>query len=334
MASSKPLPNLKDLTIENITTNVHAINAQTSNPRLRYIMERLVTHLHDFARETRLSTDEWMEGVKFLTEVGKMSSDVRQEFILLSDTLGLSLLIDSLSHPKPSTATQGTVLGPFHTHTSPSSTQGATITHDPSGTPLLCLCTVSSTSGQPLKDISIDVWETDSKGVYDVQYASYAGQPNGRGLLRSDDEGRFWFKAIVPVPYRIPDDGPVGKMLHALGRHPWRPSHVHFLLEGEGFETLITALYLRHDPYETSDAVFGVKDSLIVDLQDITPEQREMYGVEGDGPCKVLTYDFVLVTEEETQKLRDDEARKAMEKLGLWGEGWRIVDGLPVPDVD
>ncbi|KAF2872204.1 Intradiol ring-cleavage dioxygenase [Massariosphaeria phaeospora] len=325
------VPILKDLTIDNITENVNLINAQAADPRLKYVLERLVSHLHDFARETRLSTDEWMAGIEFLTAVGKKCTDVRQEFILLSDTLGLSLLIDSISHPKPPSSTEGTVLGPYHTHTAPSRPAGSSISHDPSGQPLLCLCSVSTTTGAAISGAKIDVWETDSRGVYDVQYDGYDGTaPSGRAVLRSGADGAFWFRAIVPVPYCIPQDGPVGRMLGVLGRHAWRPSHMHFMFEKEGFDHLITALYLRADPYETSDAVFGVKESLIVDLATVTPEQARKYDVAPD--TKLLTYDFVLVTDEETGELRDAEARKAMKALGR--ERMKIIQGLPVPDVD
>ncbi|PVI06193.1 catechol 1,2-dioxygenase-like protein [Periconia macrospinosa] len=325
------VPILKDLTIDNITENVHRINSQTEDARLKYIMERLVTHLHDFARETRLSTSEWMAGIEFLTAVGKKCTDVRQEFILLSDTLGLSLLVDSIDHPKPASSTEGTVLGPYHTHDAHDQTIGSSISGDPDGTPLLCLCTVKSTSGKPIADAKIDIWETDSKGSYDVQYEDYNGnKPDGRAVLRSDDNGVFWFKAVVPVPYRIPDDGPVGALLDKLKRHPWRPSHMHFMFEKQGFDHLITALYLRGDPYETSDVVFGVKESLVVDLGTVTPEQAKKYGVK-EG-AKLLTYDFVLVSDEETRRLRDEEAMKAMKKLGR--ENMAIIGGLLVPDVD
>ncbi|KAF1974805.1 aromatic compound dioxygenase [Bimuria novae-zelandiae CBS 107.79] len=325
------VPILKDLTIDNITDNVHLINSQTSDARLKYVLERLVSHLHDFARETRLSTPEWMAGIEFLTAVGKKCTDVRQEFILLSDTLGLSLLIDSIDHPKTPASTEGTVLGPYHTHDAQHKSTGSSISADPEGEPLLCLCTVKSTGGKPIQDVKVDIWETDSKGAYDVQYESYSGdRPDGRGIMRSDKEGVFWFKAIVPVPYRIPNDGPVGVMLEKLGRHPWRPSHMHFMFEKEGFDHLITALYLRGDPYETSDAVFGVKESLIVDLGTVNAEQAKKYDIKEGS--KLLTYDFVLVTDEETKKLRDEEALKAMKKLGR--EGMMIINGQLVPDVD
>lgn len=140
-------------------------------------------------------------------------NEIYQEFILLSDTLGLSLLVDSIDHPKPSSSTEGTVLGPFHTHEAHDQSLGSSISADPAGEPLLCLCTVKSTTGDPIEGAKIDVWETDSKGVYDVQYEHYSGEkPDGRAVLRSDKEGVFWYRAIVPVPYQIPSDGPVGKM--------------------------------------------------------------------------------------------------------------------------
>ncbi|KAF2006886.1 aromatic compound dioxygenase [Amniculicola lignicola CBS 123094] len=326
------VPILKDLTIDNITENVNRINAQCPDARLKYVLERLVTHMHDFARETRLSTQEWMAGIEFLTAVGKQCTDVRQEFILLSDTLGLSLLVDSIDHPKAPFSTEGTVLGPYHTHDALPGAHGHAISADPSGTPLLCLCRVTDSSQRPVPDVKVDIWETDSKGSYDVQYEGYSGDnPDGRAVLKTDAEGVFWFKAIVPVPYRIPNDGPVGKMLEVLGRHPWRPSHMHFMFEKGGFDHLITALYLRGDPYETSDAVFGVKESLIVDLGTVTSEQAKEYDV-AEG-SKLLTYDFVLETEADTQKLRNEQAQKAMEKLGIW-EGMTIINGLPVPAVD
>ena len=184
------------------------------------------------------------------------------------------------------------------------------------------------TQGRPLVGVKIDVWETDSRGAYDVQYANRA-EPDGRAVLKSDSDGAFWFKAIVPVPYAIPSDGPVGQMLKKLGRHPWRPSHMHFMFSKPGFDTLITALYIRGSAYETSDAVFGVKESLITRLSTVSAVQAATFGV-SEG-TKLLTHDFVLATEDETKDLKENEARKAMEALG---RRMRIVDGLPVPEVD
>ncbi|KAK5019983.1 cathecol 1,2-dioxygenase [Cryomyces antarcticus] len=326
--SQVDIPPLKDLTIDNITENVHMINSRCPDPRLKYVMERLVSHVHDFARETRLSTSEWMAAIRFLTSVGQICSDVRQEFILLSDVVGLSLLVDSIDHPKPSHSTEGTVLGPFHTHDAEHSSNGGTISHDPDGSPCLVLCTVKDTAGAPIAGAKIDIWETDSKGFYDVQYADRPG-PDGRAVMESDGEGLFWFKAIVPVPYPIPHDGPVGKLLKLLKRHPYRPSHMYFMFDKPGYDHLITALYLRGDPYETSDAVFGVKESLLVDLGTVNAEQAAKYGVKEGS--KLMTYDFVLVSDKEATQLREKEAMAAMEKLG---RRMKLYQGLPVPEVD
>lgn len=241
MAPSKqPVPiSLKNLTVDNITENVHAINSTCQDARLKFVLERVVTHLHDLVREIRLTTDEWMQTLQLLTKVGQISSDVRQEFILLSDILGVSILVDSIANPKPSNATEGTVLGPFHTTEASDQHNGSSISGDTNGEPLLVLCTVKDTRGQPVSGAKVDVWETDSKGFYDVQHDDRTG-PDGRGILTSDDDGILWFKAILPVPYPIPHDGPVGKLLKHLGRHPYRPSHMHFMFKKAGFDPLIT----------------------------------------------------------------------------------------------
>ncbi|KKA27955.1 hypothetical protein TD95_001198 [Thielaviopsis punctulata] len=339
MGSLFVTPTLLDLTIDNITPNTNLINAQCRDARLRYVMERLVTHLHDFARETRLSTSEWMAGLEFLVACGKISSDVRQvsfhtdppgtqEFILLSDVLGLSLLVDSINHPKPQDSTEGSVLGPFHTHDAPTLAPGSSMTSDPDGEPLLVVCTVKDTTGAPIPGVKIDIWETDSSGNYDVQH-SERKEPSERCIMVSDEEGKFWFKGIKPVSYPIPNDGPVGKLLSMLSRHCWRPAHMHFMFEKPGWDHLITALYIRGDPYETSDAVFGVKQSLIVDLTTVDKKTAQDYGVT-EGQL-MLNYDFVLVSEAQTQKLRDDNAVEALSKLGM---NVKLVDHLPVPDVD
>lgn len=230
---------MKDLTTENITENVLVVNSQCQDPRLRYLINRIVTHLHEFARETRLSTEEWQAGVEFLTQIGQISTDLRQEMILLSDTLGLSSLVDSINHPRTEPATEGTVLGPFHTHDAETMQHGAVLHSDPDATRLLVLGSVRDARGNPLADVKIDVWEGDSKGFYDVQNPNRTG-PDGRGVLYSDAQGGFFFSAIVPVPYPIPMDGPVGRMLKALNRHPNRPGHVHFMLEKPGYDLLIT----------------------------------------------------------------------------------------------
>ncbi|KAI0448394.1 dioxygenase [Xylaria acuta] len=323
-----PIPALLDLTIDNITLNTVKINSQSGDRRLTYLMGRLVTHIHDFARETRISTEEWMAGLNFLVQCGHISSDVRQEFILLSDVLGLSLLVDSINHPKPPNTTEGSVLGPFHTHDAPTLDHGANMSSDPKGEPLLCICTVKDRNGKPVEGVKIDIWETDSTGHYDVQH-SERNEPTERCIMASDADGYFWFKCILPVSYPIPHDGPVGKLLEKLNRHPWRPAHLHFMFEKRGWDHLITSLYMRGDPYETSDAVFGVKKSLIVEPQKINGITAKEYGVpEGSW---VLKHDFVLTTEKETADLRDQLALEALEKQGL---NLKLVDHLPVPDLD
>ncbi|KAB5563488.1 catechol dioxygenase [Coniochaeta sp. 2T2.1] len=328
------LPPILDQNADNITENTIAINSGNPDPRAKYVLERLVHHLHDFARETRLSSKEWMTGIQFLTAVGQISTDVRQEFILLSDVFGLSLLVDAIDHPKPSNSTEGTVLGPFHTHEAEVVAPGTQISKDEKGEPLLVIASVKDTSGKPIEGVNIDIWETDSGGFYDVQHSDKDG-PDGRCVMHSDKDGNFWFKAIKPVSYPIPHDGPVGKFLKSVYRHPYRPAHMHFMFEKPGYDHLITAVYDRVDPYITSDAVFGVKDSLIVDIVPLDEATAKQHLSEEElknlSAWSILRYDFVLVSEEEAGKLRDQNSMIALEKLG---KKVKIVDGLPVPDVD
>lgn len=269
-----------------------------------------------------------MTALKFLAATGQMCSDVRQEFVLLSDILGVSLLVDSVDHPVPEGATEPTVLGPFHTDEAQHIMQGETLSHDEDGEPLVAICTIKDLSGKPLEGVSIDIWETDSHGFYDVQDPSYSG-PDGRAILTSDHQGQFWYKAIVPVPYPIPSDGPVGKLLGQLGRHCYRPAHMHFLLKREGYEDLVTALYLKGDKYEYSDAVFGVKSTLVVELGTAQWLEEKIYGV--NKGTKVLRYNFVMVEREVAMKLRRERADEAMKAQGREVE-W--IDGLPVPALD
>ena len=251
-----------------------------------------------------------------------------QEFILLSDILGLSLLVDSIDHPKPAHSTEGTVLGPFHSHEAEFMAHGDAMSHDSQGEPCLVLCTIKDINGKPVSDVKIDIWETDSSGHYDVQYADREG-PDGRCVMKSDEDGNFWFKAIKPFPYPIPHDGRVGKLLQMLQRHPFRPAHMHFMFEKPGYDRLITALYIRGDPYETSDAVFGVKESLLVDFHPADRMIAKDYDVEIGSA--VLEHDFVLVSDKEASDLRAERSRKALADLG---RKVKLIHGLPVPDVD
>jgi protocatechuate 3,4-dioxygenase beta subunit len=192
------------------------------------------------------------------------------------------------------------------------------------------LCSIQSPTGTPIPDVKIDIWEADSSGHYDVQYASRAA-PDGRAVMRSDAAGRFWFRAIRPVSYPIPHDGPVGRLLDRLCRHPWRPAHLHFMFAKPGWDHLVTALYIPPDPYMTSDAVFGVKASLITPLDEVSPDEAGLYDV--PLGTKVLRHDFVLVTEEETVMLKDRNALEAVGRL-FPGRKVKLLDHLPVLDVD
>lgn len=308
------IPPMKDLTTENITENVITINNQCDDARTRFLFDRLVHHLHDFARETRLSSVEWMKAIDFLTAIGQISSDLRAEMILLSDTLGLSLLVDSIDHPRDGKATEGTVLGPFHTHDAPITENGYKLHHDPDAEPLFVLCTLKNSHDQPISNAQCDVWEGDSHGFYDVQNPN-RDHPDGRAVIRSDDQGIFYFIAVVPVPYPIPDDGPVGSMLKMLNRHPNRPGHIHFMIDAPGYDKLITALYPRGDPYESSDPVFGVKETLIVDLGTVDAQMATRYGIAVG--TRLLTYHFVLASTAEADQWKDSraaEAAKAMDE--------------------
>lgn len=220
------------------------------------------------------------------------------------------------------------MLGPFHTHDADDMAHGDVVCRDAAGEPCLVLCTVKDPSGAPVPDVKIDIWETDSSGHYDVQYKDRQ-MPDGRAVMRSDAQGEFWFKAIKPVSYPIPHDGPVGKLLEKLHRHPFRPAHMHFMFEKPGWDHLITALYIRGDPYESSDAVFGVKASLVVDFEPADEATAKRCGVDVGLPT--LRWNFVLVTEEESSQLRDERSREALKQLG---QNVTFVNGLPVPDVD
>ncbi|CAF0741392.1 unnamed protein product [Adineta ricciae] len=300
---SKAAPQVSDLTIENITQNAKLVNSETTNGRLKFLMDKLIDHLHDYIRETRLTTEEWTETIRFLTSSGQICNEVRQEFILLSDILGASVLIDALNNPKPPNATESTVLGPFYTEDAADVANGESIASPNKGEICLVLATVKNTKGEPIEGTRIDVWETDGNGLYDNQY-EHREKPDMRGRLTSNKQGEFYFKCVKPVSYAVPTDGPVGGLLTALHRCAYRPAHIHFRLSvpNSDYDDLVTALYINGDPYITSDAVFGVKKNLIVDankVNDIT--LAKMYEVnEQDW---LIRYDFVMTTKKETQEL-------------------------------
>lgn len=295
-----------------------------------FILERLVQHLHDFARETRLTTEEWGAGIQFLTEVGQMCSDIRQEFILLLDVLGLLVLVDGLSHPKPDNATVGTLLGPFHTHDAVEHEQGTSICSEGKGEPLLIEGLLTDPSGKPILGAKVDLWECDENGFYDTQYSDRDGA-DMRGIVTTKEDGSFVIKATRPVPYPIPHDGPVGRLLKRINRHPFRPAHIHFIIEKPGYDKLITALYHKGDPYETSDAVFGVKTPLLFELDKLGEEKAAKYGMKADDWN--LKWHFKIITEQEA---KDALIKKTTEDLAKIGKGNYVIneDGLPVADLD
>jgi hydroxyquinol 1,2-dioxygenase len=253
------------------------------NARLKEVLTSLVTHLHDFARDVKLTEAEWMAGIQFLTRTGQTCNDTRQEFILLSDTLGLSMLVTAMNHAKPPGCTEATVFGPFHTDDAPHVAQGEDIARGAPGKPLDVDVSLRTIDGTPVAGAEVDVWQADDNGKYDVQYTDLAAR-RARAVLRSDGQGRVRFSTIVPTAYPVPTDGPVGQMLVATGRHPWRPAHLHFLIKAAGCETLVTHLFRDADPYLDSDVVFGVRNSLIVQM----PENPATPG------RHVLKHDFVL----------------------------------------
>jgi hydroxyquinol 1,2-dioxygenase len=272
---------MRNLNPDNITQAVIDSFAQTENPRLKEILTSLVTHLHGFARDVKLTEDEWFQAIDFITRCGHITDDKRQEFILLSDVLGLSMLTVAMNNDKPPGCTEATVFGPFHVEGAPHYALGDDIANGAKGTPCWVRGRVKGLNGEPVPGAVLDVWQSDEDGLYDVQHDGL-GHAQARGVLTADANGEFHFRTIVAVPYAIPHDGPVGQLLQATGRHPWRPAHLHFMVKAPGYETLITHVFRDHSDYLDSDAVFGVRQSLVCD-----------WNQQADGSY-AMTYDFVL----------------------------------------
>ncbi len=272
---------MRNLTQDNITQAVLARLAETPDPRLKEILTSLVQHLHAFARDVRLTEQEWFQGIDFLTRVGHITTAQRQEFILLSDTLGLSMLTVAMNQDKPAGCTEATVFGPFYVEGAPSYDLGEDVANGAAGIPCLVRGTVRGLDGEPVPGAEIHVWQADAEGKYDVQRSGLQ-QHQARGVLHANGRGQYHFRSILAEAYPIPDDGPVGDMLRATHRHPWRPAHLHFLIRAPGYETLITHVFRNGDPWLDSDAVFGVRQSLVAD-----------WVRQPDGSY-VVEYDFVL----------------------------------------
>jgi len=251
-----------DLNEDTITDAVLDRFAGTPDARLKHLVQATVRHLHALVRETEPTFEEWRVAIDFLTRTGQMCSDVRQEFILLSDVLGVSMLVDAINHRQPDGATETTVLGPFHVADAPQPPHGADISAGLPGEKLLVEGTVVAASGIPLAGAVVEVWSADQDGFYDVQRSDLS-EPALRATFRTDRDGRFHFWTLMPAHYPIPADGPVGDLLGATGRHPYRPAHVHFMISADGHEQLVTHIFAEDSLYLDSDAVFGVKTSLI-----------------------------------------------------------------------
>jgi hydroxyquinol 1,2-dioxygenase len=259
-----------DFTEETAADAVVESFGPSTDPRLREALTSLVRHLHAFARDVELTIPEWELAIDFLTRTGQKSDDTRQEFILLSDVLGLSMLTETISNRKFGVATESTVLGPFHVVESPVRELGDNIDSVGTGTPCVVTGRVVSVDGTPLPGARLDVWQANDKGFYDVQQPEVQGVGNGRGLFTADEAGEFWFRTVVPRYYPIPTDGPVGELLIATGRHAFRPAHIHFIVSAPGHRDLTTHMFVAGSKYIESDTVFAVKKSLLVDFNEVT----------------------------------------------------------------
>jgi hydroxyquinol 1,2-dioxygenase len=294
---------MRDLTEDGLTEAVLASFDDSKSSRFREVMQSLVRHLHAFVSDVQLTEKEWSEGIQFLTKTGQISDENRQEFILLSDTLGVSMLVIGINHPKPvgaTEATESTVFGPFYVADAPWYENGEDLANGAPGEPCFVEGQVRSVDGGPIPNAHLEVWQADDNGLYDVQYEDLT-EARGRGQLRADENGRFHFRTVKPEPYPIPDDGPVGKMLEAANRSPMRPAHIHFMVSAPGYETLTTHVFKEGDEYLDSDAVFGVKDSLVAEFVrhelGTAPDGTEM-----DVPYYTVKYDFVLTRSEEQRQ--------------------------------
>jgi len=281
-----------DFTEETAAEAVIESFAQTPDPRLRELLDSLVRHLHAFVKDTEPTIAEWERAIDFLTATGQKCDDERQEFILLSDVLGISMLVETINN-RTGGATESTVLGPFHVVQSPRRELGETIDLVGTGTPCVVLGRVLSADGKPLPGAELDVWQANDQGFYDVQQPDLQPRANGRGLFTADADGAFWFRTIVPSYYPIPTDGPVGVLLNATKRHPYRPAHIHFIVTAPGHRPLTTHIFVAGSEYIDSDAVFAVKQTLIKDFTEVTdPAQAAQYSA--PTPFTQATFDITL----------------------------------------
>ena len=279
---------MRQFTEDTLTDAVVARLKKTKNPRLRQIMSAAVKHLHAFSRDVQLTEEEWFEGIKFLTAVGQKCDDKRQEFILLSDVLGLSMMIVALNHKTAPGATEATVLGPFYAHGAKEYESGADLREGCTlkGEDVWVSGRVTSVDGMPIPGAMLDIWQAKADGIYDLQTD---GEFELRGRVKANDKGEYAFKSYKPKFYSIPVDGPVGDLVRATGNHHMRPAHMHAIVSAPGYQQVITHAFVSGDPYLDSDAVFAVKESLIADWKTVdSPEEAKKLGM----PCPFLRLDF------------------------------------------
>ncbi|MCP4386010.1 MAG: intradiol ring-cleavage dioxygenase [Hyphomicrobiales bacterium] len=254
------------LTEENSEDTVIGRIGEDCDSRFRQIMESAVRHLHAFVKDVEPTEAEWAKAIAFLTATGQKCDQNRQEWVLASDVLGVSMLVDAINHRQPTGATENTVLGPFHVEGAPHEEMGANICRDAKGESCVVTGRVVDIDGKPITGAKIDVWSDNADGFYDVQQPGIQPAMNMRGIFTTGADGLYRFRTIRPTSYPLPDDGPVGEILRQLGRHPHRPAHIHFIVSADGYETLTTHIFDAEDSYLDSDAVFGVKPSLIANF--------------------------------------------------------------------
>ncbi|MER6157684.1 dioxygenase [Streptomyces sp. NPDC001868] len=280
---------------QELTDKVVASFDSAKDERFREVMRALVRYAHAFVRETRLTHDEWTAAIEFLTAAGHLTTDTRQEFVLLSDVLGISMLTVAVNEPGLHESTESTVLGPFFVRDSPAIELGGNIAGGATGEPAWVEGRVTDTGGDPAPGARVEVWEADDDGMYDVQYDD--GQLAGRAHLFTDAEGRYRFWGLTPTPYPIPDDGPVGRLLDHAGRSPMRAPHLHFMVTAPGFRRLVTHIFVADDPWLDADSVFGVKESLVRPFDRHEAGTPTPDGRRPEGPWTSTTFDIVLAKE-------------------------------------
>lgn len=290
------------MTSREFTITQEAIDRMNpKSERFGVVMSSLIRHLHDFVRDVELTEGEWMTAIEFLTKAGQLCTDKRQEFILLSDTLGVSILVDAINNRFPDGASEQTVLGPYYWKGAPELPMGSDLANGIVGEPSFYSGEMLTLDGKPIEGALLDIWSGDGEGNYDMQLESE--EMRARGRLTTGADGKYWFRSIKPFYYPVPTDGPVGAMLDAMGRHPNRPGHIHFIVSAPGYKPVVTHLFPSDTPYLDSDAVFGVKESLVVDFK------RHEAGVAPTGekvdvPFWTCEYTFRLAPQE-SKKLQN-----------------------------